>query len=98
MGYLIILLAIALITALLEWKYHIHLYHSRKERIIITLIFFVMGVAWDSYEMFMGHWIYPGPGTLGITIGFIPLEDYLFVLIVPYMVLTLYKILDRKIK
>ena len=98
MEYLIILLAILIITAFLEWRHHIHLYHSRKERIIITLVFFIIGVVWDSYQMSKGHWVYPGPGTLGITIGFIPLEDYLFVLIVPYMILTIYKILDKKIK
>jgi lycopene cyclase domain-containing protein len=83
---------------LLEWKYHVHLYHSRKERIIITLILFVIGTAIDTYQIFRGHWVYPGTGTLGITIGLMPLEDYIFMIAVPFLVLTIYKVLDRKIK
>ena len=32
----------------LEIRFHVHLYGTRKERILITSIFFVIGVGWDS--------------------------------------------------
>ena len=98
MEYLIILLALFSIGIFIEWKYHIHLYHSRKERIIITLTFFVIGVLWDSFAIFRGHWDFTGNGLIGITIGLMPLEEYLFILIVPFWIITMYKVLDKKLK
>lgn len=32
----------------LEVTFRVHLYRTRGERILITLIFFVVGVSWDS--------------------------------------------------
>lgn len=98
MEYLIILLALLVAGIVIEWKYKIHLYHSRKERIIITLIFFIIGVLWDSFAIFRGHWGFPGKGLVGITLGLMPLEEYLFVLIIPFWIITMYKLLDKKIK
>lgn len=98
MEYLIILLVLFAFAIFLELKYHIHLYHSRKERILVTIIFFIVGVLWDSLAIFRGHWDFPGRGLLGVKIGLMPLEEYLFILIIPFWILTLYKILDKKIK
>ncbi|MBT3720791.1 lycopene cyclase domain-containing protein [archaeon] len=98
MEYLIILIGIFLITLFLEYKLHIHLYHSRKERIIIPLIFFIIGTIWDTYAVYRNHWTFSDSMLIGIKIGILPLEEYLFFLVVPYMILTLYKILDKKIK
>jgi lycopene cyclase domain-containing protein len=98
MEYLIILLVLLAVGLFIEWKYRVHLYHSRKERIIVTLVFFVIGVLWDSFAIFRGHWDFPGPGLVGLKIGLMPIEEYLFILIVPFWIITMYKILDKKIK
>ena len=62
MEYLFILLALLISAVFIEWKYHIHLYHSRKERFIIILTFFIIGVLWDNFAIFRGHWGFPGGG------------------------------------
>ena len=95
--YLAILLAFFACAVWLEWKYHVHLYANRRERLLITLMFFVIGVAWDSFSTIEKTWIYPGNNLIGITIGVLPLEEYLFSLIVPYWILTVYAILNKKL-
>ena len=98
MEYLIILLALLISAIFLEWRYRIHLYHSRNERLIITGLFFVIGVMWDQFAIFRGHWEFPGTGLVGLKIGLMPLEEYLFILIIPFWIITIYKVLDKKIK
>ena len=96
MEYLIILISFFLVTLVLEKTHHIHLYHNLKERLEIVGFFFVVGVAWDSFAIWRGHWAFPPGGTLGITIGVMPLEEYLFALIMPYFGITVYKLIDSK--
>lgn len=95
--YLLILVALFLIAIFLEYKFHMHLYKSRKERIIITIIFLAFGIIWDSFAVWRGHWTFTGSGLTGIKIGLIPLEEYLFALIIPYFILTVHKFLTRRI-
>lgn len=96
--YITILIIIFLITLLLEKKNHIHLYKSQRERIEIVFFFFLFGIAWDSLAIFRGHWSFPVGKTLGITIGLMPLEEYLFALIIPYFIITIYKLFDSKFR
>lgn len=98
MEYLIILVIFFIIALILEKTQHIHLYKSRKERIEITLLFFIIAVAWDSFAIWRGHWVFPVEKTLGITIGLMPLEEYLFALIIPYFIITIYKFADSKFR
>jgi len=97
MEYLIILIALFLLSIFLEWKYHIHLYQSRRERIIIPIIFFIIGYIWDILAVYRQHWTFEGPGLIGIKIGLLPLEEYLFFLVIPYFILTLYRFLKREL-
>ena len=91
-----ILIGLLLISIILSYKYRVRLYDSRKERILITLVFFVIGVLWDSFAIWRGHWSFGGSGLIGIKIGLMPLEEYLFMLIVPYFILTLYRVLKKE--
>jgi lycopene cyclase domain-containing protein len=97
MEYLIILMALLLITIVLERKFKIHLYKSFKQRLFTVTLFCVIGIIWDSYAIWRGDWVFPEGKNLGIIIGFMPLEEYLFILIVPYSVITIYKIIDSKL-
>ena len=94
--YFITLTVLLLITIALEIRYRVHLYHSQNERGIIVAIFFIIGVLWDSFAVWRGHWQFGN--LIGIKIGLLPVEEYLFFLIIPFAVLTIYKILVRKIK
>lgn len=71
---------------------------SKRERVIVVLIFFIIGVVWDSYAIWRGHWSFGDTGLTGITIGLMPLEEYLFILIVPFWIITTYKVLIKIIK
>lgn len=96
MEYLFILILIACITLFLENKYKIHPCHTLNERLILVMLFFAIGVLWDSYAICRQDWIFPEDKTLGIKIGLMPLEEYLLILIVPYSILTVYMLVDSK--
>ena len=98
MEYLLILLAILLTTIFFEINYKIHLYHSLKERLFTSLTILVMGIIWDYYATSMGHWAFPGPGLIGLRIQGLPIEEFLFFLIMPYAILTMYRFYHKKIK
>ena len=72
--YLLILFGFLLSGLFLEWRYRIQLYHSRRERFIIPLIFLIIGIAWDNFAVWRQHWIFPGEGLIGIQIGLVPIE------------------------
>ncbi len=97
MEYLVILISILVIAIALNFKYRIHLYQSRKERFLIPIIFFIVGTLWDSYAVYRGHWYFQIDNLIGIKIGYLPLEEYLFFLIIPYFILSIYRILKIKI-
>ncbi len=98
MEYLAILILILLIAIWVEYKNHIHLYHSRKERILVTLNIFVFGMLWDYFAVYRHHWMFPGNGLCGFRIYGLPIEEFGFFLIVPYVALVIYKYWDKKIK
>ena len=64
--YLATLLGFFALALGLEVIFRVRLYPTRKERILITLIFFVIGVAWDSISTIQKIWVYPGNGLIGI--------------------------------
>lgn len=97
MEYIIILAILFLFSIFLDFKYRIKLYNSRKERILIPILFFIVGFVWDTYAVYRGHWTFEGSGLIGIKIGLLPLEEYLFFLILPYFILTLYRVLKKEI-
>jgi lycopene cyclase domain-containing protein len=98
MEYLAILTVWFVVAFVLGVTQKIHLYRSRRERLEITAFFFVVGVIWDSFAILRGHWIFPPEKTLGIKIGVMPLEEYFFILAVPYGILTYYKFFDSKFR
>lgn len=97
MGYLIILLILLALSIFISQKYDIHLYQTKKEKLFIPLIYFVIGVVWDSWAVYRGNWSFEGPGLIGISIGYLPLEEYLFFLIFPYFLLVTYFFFRREI-
>lgn len=97
MGYLQILIPFVLVSIFLELKYKINLYQSKKERFVIPVTFFVIGLIWDWYATINGHWNFNFKNLTGIRIGILPLEEYLFFIVVPYSVLTFYKVLKKYI-
>ncbi len=50
----------------------------------------------DIYAVRHGVWKFPGDGILGLHILGLPIEEYLFMLVIPYFVLVVYKFIDNK--
>jgi len=96
--YFIILLLLLTTTVLLEKKYNVHLYKNRKERIELIVIFFLIGIVWDTFAIWRGHWIFPTEKNMGIIVGLMPLEEYMFIFTIPYTILTIYKLIDSKFR
>jgi lycopene cyclase domain-containing protein len=57
-----------------------------------------IGVVWDSYAILRGHWTFGKQFFVGIKLGVMPVEEYLFMLIIPFSVLVLHKIVTEKPK
>lgn len=55
-------------------------------------------IAWDTYAVSHQQWIFPGNGLLGVYIGILPIEEYLFFLKPPYFALTLATVIREKMK
>ena len=95
MEYLLIEIALILITFIIHKFYKIKIFKSWKQMAFFWILVFIGGIIWDSFAVRYGHWIYPGKGTLGINIGLIPLEDYIFMFLVGYGFLVLYTVSNK---
>ncbi len=99
MEYLFILVGLLLLTLTLHRLSRAKIYASPKQAIITILVFFIVGVIWDTLAIARGHWLFPPEHTTGWVIGKMPFEEYLFMLIQPYFVLVIFSIIkDRFIK
>ncbi len=99
-GYLSVAIFLFIITLIIEVLFREHLFHSFKERFIWVGFALFAGTLWDSYAIPNQHWIFPGKGLTGIYFGPIPLEEFVWFLVVPYFWITVYEtvhiILDKK--
>ncbi len=95
MEYLLIEIIIFIFLFLSQQYYQVKIFRAKSQFIVFWLWIFVVGILWDQYAVLRGHWYYPGNGTLGIFIGKIPLEDYIFMILVPYAILTAYQISNK---
>lgn len=82
----------------IEIVFREHLFRHRSARIMWALIFLFIGTVWDQYAIPHEHWIFTGKGILGLYIEVIPIEEFMWFLIVPYFCLTVYKSIQIIIK
>jgi len=94
--YLATLIFVFLVSISLKLKYKIQLFNSVKEGLLLAILLLVIGGLWDTYAILRGYWSFREQFFIGIDIGVMPLEEYLFMLIIPFLVLVLYRIVTRK--
>lgn len=70
----------------------------RRKRVLIPIIFFAVGTAWDTFAVWRGHWYFDYSNLVGLKIGLLPIEEYLFFLIIPYFIITFYRFLKKEIR
>jgi lycopene cyclase domain-containing protein len=80
----------------LKLKHKIQLFKSTREALRFFLACLAIGVTWDSFAIFRGHWSFGEQFFTGIKLGLMPVEEYLFILIIPFSVLVLYKTMTEK--
>jgi lycopene cyclase domain-containing protein len=60
-----------------------------KNLLISLFVLFILGIVWDQISVRMGIWQFSSDKTIGNIFG-IPLEEYLFMIFVPLLVITIY--------
>ena len=92
MEYLIIELVFFIIVFFVHKINKLKIFRSKLQFIVFWLITLICGIFWDNFAVWRGHWYYPGKGIVGFFIGYLPIEDYIFIVLVPYTVLVLYRL------
>lgn len=96
--YLAILIFLFIISVYLKVHYKLKFFKNTKQMIYFYIIFYLVGIFWDNFAVWRGHWYYPGKGILGIFIGYIPLEDYLFVFVLANFGIALFRMTEKYVK
>jgi len=94
--YLITLISVFLVCLAVKWKFKLRLFDSLREALIVFGSLFVIGIIWDSFSIYRGYWSFNRSFLLGIKIGLMPLEEYLFVIVIPFLTLVIYRMVRRK--
>jgi lycopene cyclase domain-containing protein len=82
----------------IRWKFNIRAYKNLKQGFIVQSIIFVIAIAWDYLGTWRGHWAFPGKGLIGLRIAGLPIEEFLFMIIVSYWVIIFYKFMMTKLR
>jgi lycopene cyclase domain-containing protein len=97
MEYLILLISVFLICVTVKLRYKLKLFESVKEGTLVFGSLFVIGSALDSFALLRGYWSFEQHFLVGIRIGVMPLEEYLFMLVIPFLTLIVYGIAREKL-
>ncbi len=96
--YFLILLTLLLTGFFLQRLFKIKIYKSTSHLLATNLFSLVIGTIWDQFAISRGHWSFGERFLLGPKIGYMPIEEYLFFLVIPYFGLVVYKIIEKKLR
>jgi lycopene cyclase domain-containing protein len=89
--YLVLMLACLAVTLPLERGARVY---RRPRRLVATLLpVLAVFAAWDLAAIGRGHWWFSDRFTLGLTVLGLPVEEWLFFLVVPTCTLLTYEVL-----
>ena len=94
--YIVIMAIFAIIPSLIL----LYLLRDRinfKNLTITLFILFVIGVVWDQLSVRLGIWSFSDDKIIGNLFG-IPIEEYLFIIFVPLLVITVYTLVNKSVK
>ncbi|MDD5254352.1 MAG: lycopene cyclase domain-containing protein [Candidatus Nanoarchaeia archaeon] len=97
MEYLIIEIVCFLITFGVHKYYKVKLFRAKSQMITFWVLTFLLGTLWDQFAVYRGHWFYPGKGLIGLNIGLMPFEDYIFIFVVAYAILVMYQVSNKMV-
>lgn len=92
MEYLLLLVSILIVCIVINLRFKLHIFESTKQAVVVLVSLFVVGTVLDSFAVLRGYWSYNANGNffVGIKIGVLPLEEYVFMIVIPYMILTIF--------
>lgn len=93
--YLTILAACLVITLPLEFGIGARVYRSGRRLVLALIPMFVVFVAWDLLGILRGHWWYSQRFISGVHLGPMPLEEILFLIVIPICGLLTYEAVGR---
>ncbi len=96
MEYLLVLVSIFLICMAVKLRYKLQIFKSAKEGAFVLGSLFAIGSCLDSFALLRGYWSFEEKFFVGIKIGVMPLEEYLFMLVIPFLTLTIYRMARKK--
>ena len=95
MEYLIVLVSVFLVCLAVTWRFKLRFFDSFKEGLIVFGSLFAIGFVWDTFSIYRGYWSYNQKFLVGINIGLMPLEECIFILVVPFLTLVVYRMVKR---
>lgn len=96
--YFLILLGMLSISFVVHKQKNLQLFVNLKHFLLYFTVIFISGLVWDYFSVSQRIWLFPEGGTLGLRIGLLPIEEYLFFAIVPYFGLVTHKFLEGNSK
>ena len=89
--YLLLMAGCLLITLPLEFVLRARVYRQPRRLLLALLPMLVVFLAWDAVGIVRGHWWYSTEYTTGIRPLRVPLEEYVFFVVVPICGLLTYE-------
>lgn len=94
--YIVLILIFAIIPSLIL----LYIVRDRiifKNLVISLFILFVVGIIWDQISVRTGIWHFSQDKIVGNLFG-IPMEEYLFIVFVPLLAITVYTLVNKIMK
>ena len=99
MEYLVWLFLASVIPLLLLWlRYWKLLWKYRATIIFVTVLMFIIHVPWDIAAVSSGLWYFPEGKNLGFFIVNLPLEEYLYTILIPMLGISITIVLKNIVK
>lgn len=89
--YLLLMAGCLLITLPLEFVLRARVYRRPRRLLLALLPMLVIFLAWDAVGIVRGHWWYSPEYTTGIRPLRVPLEEYVFFVVIPICALLTYE-------
>jgi len=96
--YGLILVILFFIAFVVQKSQHLTIFRSPRHAFLGYGIFLCIGIAWDQFAIWRGHWSFGKQFLLGPHIGYMPIEEFGFGLVMPYFGLVLYKLVEKWVK
>ena len=80
----------------LKLGFKLQLFESKKHAAVTLGSLFIIGSILDSFALIRGYWSYQLQFFVGITIGVMPLEEYIFMIVIPFLTIVVYRLATMK--